>query len=344
MRRVAGVCALLVAGCLEKNPVFVEPAVTEGATGGPGEGSTAVAEPPTTTSASEAWTTGAPEPLDTTSDPPDTMGPVTFPGPGSCGDGVQDVNEACDDGNLSDADGCTSLCNLAVCGDGLQWAGVEQCDDGDLDNNDECIEDCTFAACGDGHLWLGQEQCDDGDDLNDNGCENDCTPTVRLVFVSSMIFRASDLGGLENADALCQSMAIKAQLPAGVYRAWLSTDSESPNTRFVPTKYKYVRRDGQPIAMNSNDMTDGSLIVPIELDEFGLPGPMSEGSQCAMRGVHSNTDAFGDPANEGSDCGGWTNDEFMTRWGSQISADKWWSDGCAESFCSQEAPIYCFQQ
>src|SRR5690349_6118545 len=45
-----------------------------------------------------------------------------------CGNGVVDKGEQCDDGNLVDEDGCTSTCELNVCGDGFLDQGVEECD------------------------------------------------------------------------------------------------------------------------------------------------------------------------------------------------------------------------
>ncbi len=38
----------------------------------------------------------------------------------SCGDGVVDAGEVCDDGNADDLDGCTAACAPASCGDGLR--------------------------------------------------------------------------------------------------------------------------------------------------------------------------------------------------------------------------------
>ena len=49
-----------------------------------------------------------------------------------CGDDMKEWSEACDDGEKSgNSMVCTERCNLAKCGDGLVWAGVEDCDDGD---------------------------------------------------------------------------------------------------------------------------------------------------------------------------------------------------------------------
>src|SRR5207244_323904 len=48
----------------------------------------------------------------------------------ACGDGFVDPNEACDDGNSVDGDGCTRDCtSTGVCGNGIRDEG-EQCDDG----------------------------------------------------------------------------------------------------------------------------------------------------------------------------------------------------------------------
>lgn len=93
----------------------------------------------------------------------------------SCGDGnVQEGVEACDDGNDDDADDCTSACTVASCGDGFVHAD-EECDNGE-DNGDSraCKSDCTAATCGDGTVHNGEEQCDDANDDNNDGCNELC--------------------------------------------------------------------------------------------------------------------------------------------------------------------------
>jgi len=47
----------------------------------------------------------------------------------SCGNGIVDDGEECDDGNLNDQDACLATCVFNVCGDTFLNAGVEQCDD-----------------------------------------------------------------------------------------------------------------------------------------------------------------------------------------------------------------------
>lgn len=50
---------------------------------------------------------------------------------GSCGDGVLQPGEECDDGNNDGSDDCIS-CHRAYCGDGHRHKGVEDCDGSDF--------------------------------------------------------------------------------------------------------------------------------------------------------------------------------------------------------------------
>ncbi|MEX1365209.1 MAG: hypothetical protein AB1Z98_18930 [Nannocystaceae bacterium] len=90
----------------------------------------------------------------------------------ACGDGVtnETAGEQCDDGTGSNEDECLDgpggSCQLATCGDGFVWAGMELCDDGNGVQTDDCPDgpgaSCLPALCGDGFVWAGMEQCDDG--------------------------------------------------------------------------------------------------------------------------------------------------------------------------------------
>ncbi len=74
------------------------------------------------------------------------MGTNTCSAP-SCGDGVVQPGEACDDGNMVNGDTCTNNCGLGECGDG-EVGGTEQCDDGNLTDGDACDSNCTPTGCG----------------------------------------------------------------------------------------------------------------------------------------------------------------------------------------------------
>jgi len=101
------------------------------------------------------------------------------PEPASCGNGVLDAGEECDDGNTLDGDGCQSGCVLPVCGDGVRDAG-EQCDDGGANSDvapDACRTDCTPARCGDGVIDAA-EQCDLGNTASPTCCTGSCRLAV----------------------------------------------------------------------------------------------------------------------------------------------------------------------
>jgi len=89
----------------------------------------------------------------------------------SCGNGVVEGDEACDDGAKSAT--CNADCTVAVCGDGhLNTEAGEVCDD--TGESDICDDDCTLVECGDSTTNASAgEECDDGG-LSPS-CDDDCT-------------------------------------------------------------------------------------------------------------------------------------------------------------------------
>jgi cysteine-rich repeat protein len=90
-----------------------------------------------------------------------------------CGDGILYTGvEACDDAGQSAT--CDGDCTAPECGDGdPNPAAGEACDDGNASEVDACTTACEFPACGDGHVQPG-EACDDGGLLNGDGCDAGC--------------------------------------------------------------------------------------------------------------------------------------------------------------------------
>ena len=94
-----------------------------------------------------------------------------------CGNGVTDPGEECDDGNISDGDGCTASCRFETCGDGIVGPN-EDCDTRGASVT--CNVNCTSPVCGDGivnPLYTapaapGPEQCDPPSEAN--GCSAYC--------------------------------------------------------------------------------------------------------------------------------------------------------------------------
>jgi cysteine-rich repeat protein len=96
----------------------------------------------------------------------------------SCGDGVHQEDEECDDGNDDDGDACPSTCKNAHCGDSFVLDGEEECDDGNDDDSDACPTNCRDAVCGDGFVQEGVEDCDDANAVETDGCLKTCEAVV----------------------------------------------------------------------------------------------------------------------------------------------------------------------
>jgi cysteine-rich repeat protein len=109
------------------------------------------------------------------------------------GNGVLDDDEACDDGNLENGDGCGAnsrfvedgyICpkggercrRFARCGDGL-LAPPEQCDDGNLESGDGCSATCKVeigSKCSGSPSVCEATLCDDGNTAPFDGCNERC--------------------------------------------------------------------------------------------------------------------------------------------------------------------------
>lgn len=139
--------------------------------------------------------------------------------PLSCGDGVLDEGEECDDGNADDTDGCLVTCVAARCGDGVTWAGVEACDDGNAVSTDGCVS-CTLATCGDGVVRAGVEECDDGNTDDTDACLTGCLAARCGDGVLQAGVEACDDGNDDNSDE-CPASCQPATCGDGYVRAGL---------------------------------------------------------------------------------------------------------------------------
>lgn len=151
-----------------------------------------------------------------------------------CGDGLLTADEACDDGNTEDGDGCSADCKsvepgmictppgqpcrqLVRCGDGLR-SGPELCDDGNTVNGDGCddlckieigykcegdtLSVCTETVCGD-NVQEGTESCDDGNLNALDGCDERCQSEPSCPVTGPCSSTCGDgllLGGTEQCD------------------------------------------------------------------------------------------------------------------------------------------------
>jgi fibro-slime domain-containing protein len=128
---------------------------------------------------------------------------VDRPGGGTCGDGIVERSEQCDDGNSASGDGCSRICQIEAnwecpaegkpciyvgnCGSG-RLTSNKVCDDGNAASGDGCSSDCKTVEtgyicrvpgkpcstrCGDG-IVKGYETCDDGNTDSGDGCSATC--------------------------------------------------------------------------------------------------------------------------------------------------------------------------
>src|SRR4029079_5018452 len=72
---------------------------------------------------------------------------------GACGDGVLQLGEGCDDGNLIDCDGCSAACVAETGSCAGARCEAEPCDAGNTRDCDGCSAACAAEVgftCGDG--------------------------------------------------------------------------------------------------------------------------------------------------------------------------------------------------
>ena len=265
----------------------------------------------------------------------------------TCGDGFVQPGEACDLGmNNNNTGACTLACKLPACGDGfLQMGAGEVCDDANLVNTDACVQ-CKAAKCGDGFVQAGVDECDDGNNTSNDGCSATCKLEFRRAFVSSMLYTGA-LGGIVGADAKCQARAQAAGLP-GTFLAWISDDVNTPQTRFTKGVAGYRLVNNTVIATSFADLTDGTLLAPINVNEMG-GGPPVGNTSCAGGGfptVWTGTLATGNIW-VNNQCNQWTSiNGTSATWGRATDTNTSWSSWCSGggAVCVWTSALYCFQQ
>jgi|GEM_PF-2893183 len=128
-----------------------------------------------------------------------------------CGDGLLDVGESCDDGNVLAGDGCSALCSIEapLCGNTLLESG-ESCDDGNLVGGDGCSATCSIEVpqpvCGNAAVEMN-EQCDDGNLIGGDGCSAVCSIEVPICGNGVVEFEETcddgNVSGNDGCSAVC---------------------------------------------------------------------------------------------------------------------------------------------
>jgi hypothetical protein len=169
------------------------------------------------------------------------------------------------------------------------------------------------------------------------GCQGAVSCT-RVVFVTSTKF-LGNLGGVAGADAKCQALADlspNARIKGHTFLAWVSTSATSPSARFTHGTMPYVLGNGQLVAANWQDLTDGSLMNSgISLDEQG-----HSQSDAAWTATSSSNALLSGPS-----CADWTSSAPLDkgRYGNVSGNGNGWS-GSGDDSCDFPDNLYCFEQ
>lgn len=180
------------------------------------------------------------------------------------------------------------------------------------------------------------------------------TPTYRRVFVTNSDYNGN-LGGLNGADAKCQTSASTAAL-GGAWKAWLSDSSNSPEApapprTFTKSTVPYKLVDETLIAHNWTDLITnkggGAYYLTSAINMTENRGTMSSESPWA---VWTNTLPSGGRISSDSrrTCNDWNT---SVRYGSAIGVTsftsfQWTDNSLADNFrvCSYSYHLYCFEQ
>jgi fibro-slime domain-containing protein len=222
---------------------------------------------------------------------------------GTCGDKDRTKDEACDDGNRVDGDGCAANClavdpgyscvpagkpchRVARCGDGVAVL-PELCDDGNAKPGDGCSDTCKYeigfkcsgspstctpTTCGDGKVE-GAESCDDKNAMPFDGCSAVCQsePNCKGGACGSrcgdgiVLGEACDDGNAINGDGCTSDCKIES--------GFQCTQPMLGEKMMVPVVYRDFRAknpsDFEPSAIGRNAALTG--MVENMLDADGKP-------------------------------------------------------------------------
>jgi hypothetical protein len=119
-----------------------------------------------------------------------------------------------------------------------------------------------------------------------HGMETSCDGGVdqKIVFITSDTYDGglnpdpNSCGtGVDGGNCICQYHADQAGL-SGVFLAWLADDMGNPFNTWAQSEVPWVRVDGVMVALNWDDLFDGTILAAIEVDEEGNhPGVGSGG-------------------------------------------------------------------
>jgi len=193
---------------------------------------------------------------------------------------------------------------------------------------------CVSGGCAETSSTGTEQGTTTSDETTGPGCMVDCVP--RVVFVT-MMFYANNLGGPMFADSECNSDAVIGEL-SGTYRAWLSTDEESPKDWLDPVfdgDYVLAGDDPLVVATGTAGLLSGTLKNPINADSLGTV------QTSLNKEVWTGTLTTG--LASGIDCADWGMTTGFATVGHHDAVNKDWTELSDTGNCAGDRRFYCIQ-
>jgi cysteine-rich repeat protein len=201
--------------------------------------------------------------------------------PASCGNGLLETGEQCDDANMVSTDACIG-CKTATCGDGFVRASVEQCDLGTGNSNTAaCLTTCRNASCGDGFVQAGVEQCDLGTGNSNTAA---CLTTCRNASCGDGFVQAGveqcDLGTRNSNTGACLTNCRNATCGDGFVQAGVE---ECDDVSGSCTRCRFTCLASDP-ARNCSTQTTACAVFSCGATHTCSSTPTNEGGACPLSG------------------------------------------------------------
>jgi hypothetical protein len=171
-----------------------------------------------------------------------------------------------------------------------------------------------------------------------SGC-NGVAGCTRIAFVTRAVY-TGNLGGLSGGDQKCNDAAKAVPALAGhTFRAWLSQPDSAATSRLPHGTSPYQRTDKGVVATTFSDLTDGSVTMPILLDETGTALPSDADSTSVW--TSTNPDGTSDPDFH---CQNWTSEDILDSGvcGDASATDSTWTTSLTIS-CNAQRHLYCLE-
>ena len=200
-----------------------------------------------------------------------------------------------------------------------------------------------FTAC---HNWAALSRNDgkDGGGADGGttclGCVDPNGGPYNYAFVTSKTYVPGSLGGLDGADAECQTLAGAVPLP-GHFKAWLATSTVDAKDRLVTPNGTaargWIRPDGRPFADSIGELLDGQMYFPLRLDESG--NDLIDATEDTTVATGTEVDGTKAIGNTSAD---WTSSQVNYASGDPFATNIEWTGNHGSRLGTSVARFYCF--